>query len=462
MIQSALNKYRVSCSRWLKGYVLFLSLFLLSAGLSRHFPVLAQSSPPDVIIPSGQVRGCEGTPLEDYTNFTIGLYRPDPTTPGAVRGLVPLASTPPASSVPPNTENNNPFFLNNAAAGGFNFVLNPQQVTPETTYVLIVNPPEESRFDEREIKLQLRLENNQLQFTATAFDGLPVNFDSQSRQVSGKQSASAGEIGFSLNIGICDERSIRITKSSDRASASPGEVAVYRLQVENLATGELENIEISDTLPRGFQLLEDSIQAELAGEEISLSSDRLLLQTQERTFILELEQPLPEDAVLNIAYAAELTPDALRGDGNNAATVEGTDSRNGIPVQDGPAIHEMRVTGDLLSDAGTIIGRVFVDRNLDGEKQPNEPGVPNAVIILDNGVQVTTDAEGLFSITNVLPGPRTGILDLSRLEGYTLAPNPHLTERNSPSRLVQLSPGGTVRMNFAVIPISEEEEEEEK
>jgi hypothetical protein len=125
-------------------------------------------------------------------------------------------------------------------------------------------------------------------------------------------------------------------------------------------------------------------------------------------------------------------------------------------VKDGPAVHRLRIRSGIVSDCGTIIGRVFVDKNFDGEQQPGEPGVPNAVVFMEDGNRITTDANGLFSVANVLPGYRTGVLDLSSTPGYTFAPNQYFSERNSQSRLVHLEPGGLVRMNFAVTPTSRE------
>ncbi len=98
-----------------------------------------------------------------------------------------------------------------------------------------------------------------------------------------------------------------------------------------------------------------------------------------------------------------------------------------------------------------------MDKNFDGEQQSNEPGIPNAVIYLEDGSRITTDPNGLFSLANVLPGYHTGVLDLSSLPGYTLAPNRKFIERNSQSRLVRIEPGGLVRMNFAVTPSFQEE-----
>jgi hypothetical protein len=125
-------------------------------------------------------------------------------------------------------------------------------------------------------------------------------------------------------------------------------------------------------------------------------------------------------------------------------------------VKDGPAVHRLRIRSGIVSDCGTIIGRVFVDKNFDGEQQPGEPGVPNAVVFMEDGNRITTDANGLFSVANVLPGYRTGVLDLSSTPGYTFAPNQYFSEGNSQSRLVHLEPGGLVRMNFAVTPTSRE------
>ncbi|HEY9748147.1 MAG TPA: hypothetical protein V6C63_05695, partial [Allocoleopsis sp.] len=116
----------------------------------------------------------------------------------------------------------------------------------------------------------------------------------------------------------------------------------------------------------------------------------------------------------------------------------------------------LRIRSGILSDCGTIIGRVFVDKNFDGEQQRGEPGVPNAVVFMDDGNRITTDPNGLFSVSNVISGYRTGVLDLTSVSGYTFAPNLYVKERNSQSRLVHLEPGGLVRMNFAVTPSSSE------
>ncbi|MEM7525674.1 MAG: hypothetical protein AAF360_18325, partial [Pseudomonadota bacterium] len=64
---------------------------------------------------------------------------------------------------------------------------------------------------------------------------------------------------------------------------------------------------------------------------------------------------------------------------------------------------------------------------------------------------------GLFSVACMLPGTRSGVLDFTSLPGYALAPNLYFKERNSQSRIVNIAPGGMVRMNFGVTPTFQEE-----
>ena len=48
--------------------------------------------------------------------------------------------------------------------------------------------------------------------------------------------------------------------------------------------------------------------------------------------------------------------------------------------------------------AATITGTVFVDQNGDHLRQPDEPGVPNAVVALDRGTFVVTASDGTYRL----------------------------------------------------------------
>ena len=421
--------------------------------------------------PLGRITGCAGEMLPDYNGFSVGLYRPNPGDPtGGIQGLASLTPTEvpdrPNNNIQlglgPNTENANPFFVTNGDGGAYNFLLDMGrgQLDPGTEYILLVSPPAGSIYEERRIRLRFGDRNgNNIVFTATSLDGRPISSTDGGTSIQGTiQINDAERVGLNLAVldfdtGVCEAQEIQITKTGDRIVAEPGDTVVYRLAVRNLAATPLNSLVISDRLPLGLQFRGGSVRAALGETQVSISS-----RQDGRNIVFDVpDVTLASGETLNIAYAARVTPDAIRGNGRNSASVNGQRVDNFLPVRDGPAIHQLRIDPGILSNCGTLIGRVFVDKNFDGEQQANEPGVPNAVVFLDDGNRIITDDNGLFSLANVVSGYRSGVLDLASLPGYAIAPNLKFSERNSQSRLVRLEPGGIARMNFAVTPASEEE-----
>lgn len=426
-----------------------------------------------LVDPLGQVTGCAGEKIPDYTGFSAGLYEVNPADPTGTEISSPVNLT--ATELPdisdndislglkPNTGNINPFPLTNSNEGRYSFLFDPRagQLAPGRTYILLISPPPSSIYSERRIKLTISGQSGEVvSYVATSLDGRPISTTDNQTSATGTINIDDAErLGLSLAIldldtTICQSQEIQIIKTGDRASAAPADTVIYRLSIKNLASTPLTNVVVTDTLPLGFNFNTESVRAELGGKSVVITSShtgRTITFRAEGVNLPAKNSPEGQQ-VLNIAYAAVLTPDAIRGNGQNSAIASAQRSDNNFTVKDGPATHKLRVNSGILTDAGTIIGRVFVDKNFDGEQQREEPGVANAVVFMDDGNRITTDKDGLFSVANVLPGYRTGVLDLSSLPGYTLAPNRRFSERNSQSRLVRLAPGSLVRMNFAVTP----------
>jgi uncharacterized repeat protein (TIGR01451 family) len=266
-------------------------------------------------------------------------------------------------------------------------------------------------------------------------DNLPTSGDNPPNTVNSNQtSLTAGQAVLEL------------IKTADRAAAEPGDTVIYRLALKNSGQASARNITLTDTLPLGVRFLPESLQGSLTTGTSTTPVNLPPAVTANRTLTFTFPTLAPRET-LNVVYAAVVTPDAIRGDGRNVAQ----ETRSNI------ASFQVRIRPGILSDCGTLVGRVFVDKNFDGQQQSGEPGVPNAVIYMDDGNRITTDPNGLFSLGNVIAGNRTGTLDLSSLPGYSLAPNLYFIESNSQSRLVRLEPGGLARMNFAVTPAYGEE-----
>jgi uncharacterized repeat protein (TIGR01451 family) len=440
-------------------------------GTSNDIKIAAKNNA--LIDPKGQILGCGGQPLSSYSGFSVALYSPSPTDPmGAELGaLVPLTNTElpdiAGNNIPrgiaPNSSNLNPFPLSDVNQGNYSFLLDRTrgQIEIGKAYILVINPPATStQYTQRRIRLTILGIRNDgerdiVSYQATSLDGLPIGTSgTESIQEEALLVSDADRIGlqtlaFQLSSGLCQSNQIQITKSGDRASAQPGDTVVYRLSVRNNSDIALQNITLNDILPAGFKFVDGSIRATFGDASVPVS-----LQQQGQSQTLKLTLTLPVDGVVNLSYAAQLTTDALRGSGTNLASVTGARIDNNLEVRDGPASHKVRMSAGLFSDCGILLGRVFEDRNFDGEQQTGEPGIPNAVVYLEDGNRVTTDPDGLFSVKCMLPGYHTGVLDPLSVPGYRLAPNRRFIERNSASRLVNLAPGSMVRMNFGVMPES--------
>ena len=431
---------------------------------------LSQNS---LVDPLGRILGCAGRLLPDYTGFSVGVYESNPSDPtGTELGkLVSLTRTelPDISNnnIPggkaPNIENANPYFITNNPAGAYNFLLDPNngQTDSGRTYIFVVNPPPNSIYKQRRIKIQIlenigSINNSFIRYIATSLDGQPISLTGETRVedtvvfVPNAEVVGLDLLAFEFTTNLCQANQVQIIKTGDRAAAEPGDTVIYRLSVKNLADAGLNNVVITDDLPLGFNFLPKSVRGEMDGKPVNITSER-----NGNTLTFRTDVTIPTEKVVNIAYAAQLTADAVRGTGRNSAIVNALRADNRFSTKDGPATHQLKIRPGIVSDCGTIIGRVFVDKNFDGEQQPGEPGVPNAVIFTEDGNRITTDPNGLFSLANVLPGNHTGVLDLTSVPGYILAPNTKFRERNSQSRLVRLEPGGLVRMNFAVTPQEE-------
>jgi uncharacterized repeat protein (TIGR01451 family) len=458
------------------------------------------ADPSGLIDPLGIITGCKGERLSSYKDFVVGLYniapnKLDPTT------LLQLTSTvfaPQRDRLPPNLDNINPYPLDPNGEGRYNFLFNQDQIAVGKSYIIIVKVPPGSTYGERRARIEITSFNNGiLSYKATSLDGKPLSTTEGATQNVEVDVSDAARVAL-VGIGVCDNEPAKITKSADRATAEVGDTVVYRIALKNNSQNDILDPIVTDTLPLGMTIIPNSVKAQIYDDSTaslrtvpvtltkrgdktcfqigtvaadalvtSLDSSGLCSSSRSLTTVGAPKFVIPSGKVVDLVYAVTLDTDAIRGTGKNSATLTGisnntnalnsSDPANFVRnLQDGPANYTLSIRQGLIRDTGTLIGRVFVDKNFDGQQQPNEPGIPNAVIFMDDGNRITTDLNGLFSVQSVVAGYRTGALDLSSLPGYSLAPNLYFSERNSRSRLVKLAPGGIARMNFGVTPTARE------
>jgi uncharacterized repeat protein (TIGR01451 family) len=420
--------------------------------------ILTQANP--ALTVTSAITACQGGPLTDYTGWSAGLYAADsagnPT--GALtltRTQLPVFPTVPLpAGIAPNNQNVNPFAVTNGNVGIFEFLLDTTtgQTANGAIYDLITNVPANSPLPKRRIKLVLgATSSGSVAYTATALDNMAVNATSPALSLTGsfpvvRTSANGTFAVVQLSVSECPSNAIGISKTANVATAQIGDTVIYSVTVTNQSLSAIATPTVTDILPLGFVYVGGSVRAGVGSAPVpataTVSGSRLVMTTT---------ASIPAASVLTFVYATVIAPDALNGTAQNVAVADG--SLGASPVHAGPATYTMQLDPGLLSDCGTIIGRVYVDGPLQGIQRREQPGVPNAVVFFDDGVRITTDKNGLYHYPGCAhPGWRTAALDLQSVKGFTLAPNIYIASKNGQSQSAHLEAGGLVKIDFAVVP----------
>ena len=246
----------------------------------------------ELIDPRGRISGCAGELLPEYQGFSVGLYDVDANDPtqSEVSSLTPLTTTELpddpdnniSPGIEPNIENSNPFFLSNEDEGQYSFLFDEAegQLDPGRNYILVVDPGADSVYSQRQVKLTIGSRQERVvEYTATSLDGRPISAEDGSTTVTGQilLVEDAERVGLNLavldlNTNVCDAREVSLTKTGDRATAEPGDIVLYRLAVQNLATTPLTNFQITDTLPPGFALDSETVIAEAESQLVEIET----------------------------------------------------------------------------------------------------------------------------------------------------------------------------------------------
>ncbi|EEW26088.1 conserved repeat domain protein [Rhodobacter ferrooxidans] len=252
---------------------------------------------------------------------------------------------------------------------------------------------------------------------------------------------------------------LTITKVVDRGLVSPGEVVTYTITVTNTSATLTSVTDVVDVLPQGFVYqIGTATVAGVATEPV----------TGGRTLTWEGVSLAPGGSaavVLEVLVAGSAGP----GDHDNVA--RGVSPLTGQPVTP-DAVATVRVAVEPVFDCSTVIGRVFDDLNQDGyyngepkedraaltdqtygagkwgalEEPQREKGLPAVRLIAPNGLAITTDVHGRFSVPCAALPADIGSNFMLKLDTRTLPSGYRLTTENP--RVVRVTPGMITKMNF--------------
>jgi uncharacterized repeat protein (TIGR01451 family)/fimbrial isopeptide formation D2 family protein len=353
----------------------------------------------------------------------------------------------PDAGYAPNAGNSNPFVAD--TTGGFGFTLADHQIGTTgdpVRYVVTVTAP---NFRPRSIEVQLVPSgtNGFYQATLRALDGQALAA-ANDFTLTNETVQLNGLAALVFNIPMFELSTLQISKSADKQSADIGEIVSYRIQVKNATASAMREMLVRDSLPPSFIYAAGTALVETGRNARNVEPT---VNGNELTFDLgEVAAGLS----VTLTYRLRVGANASEGEQTNSAVAWGTQP-NGARVATEPARAVVRVRGGIFSMRQVVIGRVFEDRNGNGQFDADERPVAGARIYANNGQSVVTDSAGQYNLPAVSQGSLVLSLDPITLpDGYNLMDDDGRRSSKSWTRLLRtpLGGGALLRQNFAIAP----------
>jgi len=243
---------------------------------------------------------------------------------------------------------------------------------------------------------------------------------------------------YALGAATLDPAELTIQKYANKTQVFIGEIVTYKIVITNRGTDPTSSTAttVMDTIPAGFKYLKGSSRLSGIIQPDPIGNDTLIFDighftpglSKTLTYQLIVGSGLAPGRYINRAYARYYYDKPPLTEGITAI-----------------AKNEVWVVPDPLFDLGTIIGKVFLDKNANGVQNKDENGYGAVQIIMENGTIITTDKNGGYHIPGVKPG--THLLHIKDI------PASWITTDNP--CLVRVTPGLLVKANFGIKPAEE-------
>ncbi|HAA56641.1 MAG TPA: hypothetical protein DCE42_17890, partial [Myxococcales bacterium] len=246
-----------------------------------------------------------------------------------------------------------------------------------------------------------------------------------------------------------------LTKKASKRVVTVGDIITYTLTLENRSPAELKydpktklgGIYFTDILPRGFRLLPLSVKMTRADGKVVLPIAKPLVTTKDgkrqETLASRLLRygpfTLPGQSTLTLRYQTVVKPNLPIGQYVNIAYVHN---------EAGTALSEqakavVQVSYDPIFDQGTVLGKVFCDKNSNRKQEATDVGIQGVRLYLDNGHYAVTDMFGKYHIQGIDPGNH-----LLKIDKQTLPPGSKLID--TPYQIFYTTRGLVRKINYAV------------
>ncbi|MDZ4262484.1 MAG: OmpA family protein, partial [Pseudomonadota bacterium] len=195
-----------------------------------------------------------------------------------------------------------------------------------------------------------------------------------------------------------------IQRSANQASVAAGDFIRYSISLENITAVTLNDVVLSETLPRGFRLQKGSVVI-----DGNRSSDPLISA---------------DGATLNFDFGAMATGatkqieyvSAIGAVQPGIATSSSYARANSGAAESNRATHDARIFDELMRGRALLMGQIIIDAT-DDEPLPSS-GIKGVRLYMEDGRYAVSDEQGKFHFDNVTPGSHVVQLDLDTLPDH--------------------------------------------
>lgn len=227
---------------------------------------------------------------------------------------------------------------------------------------------------------------------------------------------------------------ITITKTTPLVHVTRGDLVPYTIEATNTLAATLPNIDLIDLLPPGFKYRSGS--ATIGGVKVEPVLSGRQLRWANQTFAPNEKKIIKLVLIVGSGVSdGEYT--------NQAWAINNIVSSQVSNV--GKAT--VRIVPDPTFDCTDIIGKVFNDKNANGNQDDGEPGIANVRLATARGWLITTDSEGRYHIAcAAIPQQDRGSNFIIKLDERTLPSGFRVTTENP--RTVRATRGKMIKTNF--------------
>jgi len=228
---------------------------------------------------------------------------------------------------------------------------------------------------------------------------------------------------------------VAITKTASQTNVTKSTLVPYTITVTNVFGFPLEEISIVDRFPAGFKYVSGSARLDGKKVEPKINGRELVWD----------QLDLATSQVRTLKLLLVVGSGVSEGEFVNRALVFNTALGTAVS---GEATATVRVIPDPDFSCTDVIGKVFDDRNLNGQQDDGETGLSGVRLVTARGLIATTDQYGRYHITcAVMPDEDRGSNFILKLDDRSLPTGYRVISENP--RVQRATGGHMMRFNFS-------------